>query len=144
MRAARSGVADAVKFLGNLTQDDVALHLAAADVVVVPSVRDEAGNVDGLPNIVMEALASGTPLVTTLAGGIGAVVTAEDTALVVPERDSAALAAAVQRVIGDSRLGAAIGSAARSLASARFGWMRTAERLEEAYERALVFNSRKR
>ena len=43
-------------------------------LIVAPSVRDEAGNVDGLPNVVMEALASGTPLITTLAGGIGAVV----------------------------------------------------------------------
>ena len=43
---------------------------AAADVAVVPSVRDDSGNVDGLPNIVLEALASGTPLVTTAAGGI--------------------------------------------------------------------------
>ena len=45
--------------------------LAASDVAVVPSVKDEAGNVDGLPNVVMEALASATPLVATTAGGIG-------------------------------------------------------------------------
>ena len=44
---------------------------AAADVAVVPSVRDDSGNVDGLPNVVLEALASGTPLVATPAGGIG-------------------------------------------------------------------------
>ena len=42
--------------------------LAAADVAVAPSVHDEAGNVDGLPNTVMEIMASGTPLVTTPAG----------------------------------------------------------------------------
>ena len=59
---------------GVLHQDDVAAGLAAADVVVVPSVRDPSGNVDGLPNVVLEALASGTPLVATPAGGIGSVV----------------------------------------------------------------------
>ena len=73
-RARAAGVADRVRFLGNQTQDRVGEYFAAADVVVVPSVRDDSGNVDGLPNVVMEALASGTPLVTTAAGGIGAVV----------------------------------------------------------------------
>ena len=51
-----------MRFLGNLSQDDVAAWLAAADIVAIPSVRDDSGNVDGLPNIVLEALASGTPL----------------------------------------------------------------------------------
>ena len=54
----RPGVAERVRFLGNLPQDDVGELLAAADVVVVPSVRDDSGNVDGLPNVVLEALAS--------------------------------------------------------------------------------------
>ena len=60
-----------VRFLGNISQDEVAAWLATADMVAIPSVRDDSGNVDGLPNIVLETLASGTPLVTTPAGGIG-------------------------------------------------------------------------
>ncbi len=63
-----------VRFLGNLSQDEVAAWLATADLVAIPSVRDDSGNVDGLPNIVLETMASGTPLITTPAGGIGAVV----------------------------------------------------------------------
>ena len=73
-RAARGGVSDRVVFLGNRSQDEVSRLFASADVIAAPSVRDEAGNVDGLPNVVMEALASGTPLVTTTAGGIGSIV----------------------------------------------------------------------
>jgi glycosyltransferase involved in cell wall biosynthesis len=143
-RAERSGAGASCRFLGKLTQDAVAEYLAAADVVVVPSVRDDAGNVDGLPNVVMEALASGTPLVTTLAGGIGAVVSHERTALVVPERDAAALADAITRLIADAGLGATIGAAARAVAAAEFGWQRTAQRFEAAYERALAFKSSRR
>ncbi len=143
-RAEEAGVAQSVRFLGNLPQDDVAHYLAAADVVVVPSVRDDAGNVDGVPNVVMEALASGTPLVTTPAGGIGAVVTDEHTALVAPERDVAALAAAIQRLLNDPSLGQSIGVRARTLAIRQFGWPRAAERFEAAFERALVFKSRQR
>lgn len=140
-RADAAGIAAAVRFLGNLSQDAVAAHLAAADVNVVPSVRDDAGNVDGLPNVVMEALASGTPLVTTLAGGIGAVVAHDATALVVPERDAAALAAAISRLLATPALRGAIGTAARALAGERFAWARTAERFEQAYGRALVLSS---
>jgi glycosyltransferase involved in cell wall biosynthesis len=143
-RAARAGVSTAVRFLGNIPQFEVAEYLSAADVVVVPSVRDDAGNVDGLPNVVMEALASGTPLVTTTAGGIGAVVTHDSTALVVPERDGVALSAAIQRLLNDARLRQTLGTAARALARTRFGWSGVAERLEQAYERALVFKSSKR
>ncbi len=72
-RARAAGVSDRVRFLGNLSQDDVARHLAAADIVVIPSVRDDSGNVDGLPNIVLEALAAGPAVIATAAGGIGTV-----------------------------------------------------------------------
>lgn len=143
-RAARAGAAGSVRFLGRLGQDEVARYLAAADVVAVPSVRDDAGNVDGLPNVVLEALASGTPLVTTAAGGIGTVVQDGRTALVVPERDAGALACAIRRLLADPALRAATGSAGRALAADAFGWSRTAELLEQAYERALVLKSRKR
>ncbi len=74
MEAARIGYR--VRFLGNLSQDEIAAWLATADMVAIPSVRDDSGNVDGLPNIVLETLASGTPLITTPAGGIASVVRA--------------------------------------------------------------------
>jgi glycosyltransferase involved in cell wall biosynthesis len=143
-RAMQAGVADSVRFLGNLPQQDVAHYLSAADVVIVPSVRDDAGNVDGLPNVVMEALASGSPLVTTTAGGIGAVVAHERTALVVPERDVPALAAAIRRLLDEPSLRASVSSAARAIAVSQFGWEKTAERFEQAYERALAFKSNQR
>ncbi len=143
-RAGRAGVLGHVRFLGNLHQQEVARGLAAADVVVVPSVRDDGGNVDGLPNVVLEALASGSPLVTTPAGGIGSVARHERTALIVPERDVPALATAIRRLLDTPELGASIGSAARALAVERFGWDQTALRFEAAYQRALAFKSSKR
>ena len=143
-RAHGSGASGAIRFLGNLPQHDVARYLAAADVVAVPSVRDNAGNVDGLPNVVMEALASGTPLVATPAGGIGAVVSSGRTGLLVPERDAGALAGAIVRLISDPPLRRTLGSAAREWAASRFSWDGTAQRFEAAYDRALAFKSNKR
>ncbi len=137
-RATGAGIADSIRFLGNQTQDEVGRWLAAADVVAVPSVRDDSGNVDGLPNVVLETLASGTPLVTTPAGGIGSVVESGRTGLIVGERDPAGLAAAIRQLTGDPGLRTRIGQAARTLVVERYGWERTAKQLEGAYRRALA------
>jgi glycosyltransferase involved in cell wall biosynthesis len=137
-RARAVGIAALVRFPGNVPHDQVAAALAAADVVVVPSIRDDAGNVDGLPNVVLEALASGTPLVATGAGGIGAVVRDQRTGLLVAERDPAALASAIASLLDDPARAAAIGEAARHEAAVAFGWDRAAERFEQAYNQAAV------
>jgi glycosyltransferase involved in cell wall biosynthesis len=140
-RAAARGVAGRVTFLGNQSQDEVARLLMAGDLAVVPSVRDDSGNVDGLPNVVLEALASGTPLVATPAGGIGSVVEHGRTGLLVPERDVPALAAALTRLRDDPSTGRAIGEAARRHMAEQFGWGTVAARFEQAYDRALAFKS---
>jgi glycosyltransferase involved in cell wall biosynthesis len=94
--------------------------------------------VDGLPNIVLEALASGTAVVATAAGGIGAVVEHEKTGVIVPERSAPAIAEAVVRLGADSTLRERLGNDARRMVDTRFGWDRTAERFEAAYRRALA------
>ena len=141
-RAAAAGVTDRVRFLGDLRQDAVASWLAAADVAVVPSVRDDSGNVDGLPNTVLEALASGTPVVATSAGGIASAIDDGRTGLLVAERDPSALAGAIGALLAEPARRAAIGAAARAAVDARFGWDAAAARFEAAYDRALAFKSR--
>jgi glycosyltransferase involved in cell wall biosynthesis len=142
-RARDLGITDRLRFPGNQSQDEIAALFAAADIIVTPSIRDDAGNVDGLPNVVLEALASGTPLITTEAGGIGTVVQAGLTAEVVAERDGQAIAAAVNRLRSpDAR--ARLGAAARQLVERQFGWPRTAEGMEDAYRRALAFTRTRR
>lgn len=135
-RARARGVADRVVFPGVLSQDDVAAHLAAADAAAVPSVHDEFGNVDGLPNTVMESLASGTPLVASDVAGIPSVVSHGVNGLLVRERDAAALAAAIERLITEPGLRDTLGGAARAEAERVRGWDRVAERFEAVYERA--------
>jgi glycosyltransferase involved in cell wall biosynthesis len=135
-RAEARGVSDRVVFAGVLQQGDVAEFLAAADVAIVPSVRDDAGNVDGLPNVVMEALASGTALVATTAGGIPAVARDGETALLVPERDPASLAAAVGRFLSDPALRSRVGATARQEMLRLRSWAHFAERMEDVYRRA--------
>jgi glycosyltransferase involved in cell wall biosynthesis len=135
-RAAGHGLGERVVFPGVLSQDDVAQYLAAADVAVVPSVRDDAGNVDGLPNVVMEALASGTSLVATRAGGIAAVAHHDINALLVDERDVEALAAAIDALLRSPERRARLGARAREDVLREHGWSRVAEAFERAYRLA--------
>jgi glycosyltransferase involved in cell wall biosynthesis len=135
-RTRAAGVAERVRFLGNQTQDRVGEYLAAADAVVVPSVRDDSGNVDGLPNVVMEALASGTPLVATTAGGICAVAHDGANAALVAERDATGLADRIDQLLRNPEGRAALGAQARATIVREHGWDRVAATLERAYSRA--------
>ena len=128
--AAAGGV---VVLLGNRSQDDIAALCAAADVVAVPSVHDAAGNVDGLPNFALEALASGTPVVATRVGGLPQAIRDGDTGRLVPERDSVALSDTLLELLRDRRAAQILGAAGRMAVERDFGWGRTAERFERAY-----------
>jgi len=136
-RARDAGVANTVHLVGAVAQSEMPAWLSAADVVAVPSVRDDAGNVDGLPNVVLEALASGTPLVSTPAGGIASVVEHGRTGLLVPERDPDALAAAIEMLLADGALRTRIGEAARREVCERYTWDQYAARLEAIYDGAV-------
>ena len=120
-------------FSGSCSHDVVPTLLAAADVAVAPSVHDDAGNVDGLPNTVMEIMASGTPLVATPAGGIGAVATDGTTARLVPERDVRALASAIDGLLRDRSAATVIGRHAREFVCRHHSWARVAEDFEAVY-----------
>jgi glycosyltransferase involved in cell wall biosynthesis len=140
-RARDAGVGDTVLFLGVVPHHEVPQLIAAADIAVAPSVHDAAGNVDGLPNTVMEIMASGTPLVTTPVGGIGAVATDGVTARLVPERDARALATAIDSLLRNPSAGLPLGRQARDLMCRRHSWERVAEDFEAIYEQVTERNS---
>src|SRR6185503_10615046 len=108
--------------LGNKSQDEISRLCAAADVIVVPSVRDAAGNVDGLPNFALEALASATPVIATRVGGLPQVIENGVSGRLVAERDAAALASALRELLTHSEEGRRLGAAARARVSSEFGW----------------------
>jgi glycosyltransferase involved in cell wall biosynthesis len=132
-RATDRGVLDHVRFLGAVKQGEVARWLAAADLAVVPSVKDDSGNVDGLPNVLLEALASGTAVIATAAGGMGTVAKEGQTARVVHERDPDGLANAVSQLLLQPATARELGQRARAEMCRTHSWERTAERFEDAY-----------
>ena len=134
-RAASRAVADRMLWLGHVPHEDIPTLLASADVAVAPSVHDAAGNVDGLPNAVLEMMASGTALVCTAAGGIGSVAVDGETARVVAERDPVALADALAALLTQPRLRQELGRKARESVRRDHSWDRVASDFETVYSR---------
>jgi glycosyltransferase involved in cell wall biosynthesis len=122
--------------LGARTQDEVGRTAAAADVVAVPSVHDAAGNVDGLPNFALEAMATGTPVVATRVGGLPQAIEDGVTGRLVDEGSADALAAAIGGLLDAPDEARRMGVAARAYVQRRHGWDGAAERFERAYDRA--------
>ena len=106
------GVADRVVMTG--IRDDVNVLLRAADVFALSS-RTEA-----FPNVVLEAMATGLPVVTTDAGSVREMVEDGASALVVPREDEAALSTALARLVKDAGLRSRLGVRGRAIVDARF------------------------
>jgi teichuronic acid biosynthesis glycosyltransferase TuaC len=82
-------------FMGARPHEEVATWLGACDVLALPSWNE------GMPNVVLEALASGRPVVASRVGGIPEVIDSDSSGRLVPPRDPAALARALERVLAE-------------------------------------------
>jgi glycosyltransferase involved in cell wall biosynthesis len=123
-----------VTFVGSCTHRDLPAEYAHADVVVVPSVVDASGDRDGLPNVVLEAMASGRPVVATSVGAIRSAVNDGDTGLLVAPRSPAALVVALQQLAAHPELRRAIGRRAAADVARHYDLDRCAERFSRLLE----------
>jgi Glycosyltransferase len=112
--AERLGVTDSVVFVGRRSHDQMPRLLAAADVFVLPSLNE------GLPRVILEAMATGLPVVATSVGGVPELVVDGGTGLLVEPGDEEALADAVCRVLADPELAMAWGRAGREVAQREY------------------------
>jgi glycosyltransferase involved in cell wall biosynthesis len=95
--SAQSGLSQRIIFAGQVT--DVRPFYAMSDVFVLPSLTE------GSPNVLLEAMAAQVPIVATAVGGVPEIVENEESALLVPVNDPAALAAGIARLLADAELG---------------------------------------
>jgi glycosyltransferase involved in cell wall biosynthesis len=130
------GVGASVRFPGQLARDRAARYISAADVYVVPSIRDQGGNVDGLPNALLEGMGAARPIVASDVAGIPEVIIDGQHGLLTPERDPAAIANAITHLLDDRALAMRLGAAARRRVLEELTWDATAERFEAVYCRA--------
>jgi glycosyltransferase involved in cell wall biosynthesis len=128
--ARQLGVDRQVRFTGRLEPDEMAALYAASAVSINPS------HVDNMPNSVLEAMASGVPVVSTHVGGVPYIVQHGRTALLVPPGDDAAMAAAIERLLADPTLAATLRAAALAEVQ-RYRWDVVRDQLLAAYHDAM-------
>ncbi len=130
------GLRAAVELRGFLSQEDLAALYARSHVFLHPSEMPPDQNQEGVPNSMLEAMATGLPVLATTHGGIPEAVTHERTGLLVPERDDAALFAAMQHVTAETDFLYILGQAAARAVREEFEQGRAIEKLEGFYDEA--------
>jgi glycosyltransferase involved in cell wall biosynthesis len=136
------GLAGRVLLSGPVARDLVPLYFSGADVFALPSVVDQRGNVDGLPNALLEAMASGAAIVASDVAGVPLAVHDGENGLLVPQKEPAALAQAVNRLLDSPELRARYGAASRRRVEDDLNWEHVAQQFEQLYEAALARHRR--
>lgn len=143
-QAGRLGVAERILFPGHIGWGETPDYDALCAVFVVPSVVDAQGNVDGLPNVLLEAMAGGRAIVASRVAGIPEVVTDGESGLLVTPGDVEELAASLIRLLNDPTLRARLGRHAQQVVAERYRWAQVAQRFVELYADALEKHGRLR
>ena len=136
------GVEKSVIMPGWVQRDRMPIFFSGCDLFVLPSVVDQQGNVDGLPNTLLEAMASARPIVATNVAGIPLAVKDGDNGLLVPEKQPGELAAAINLLLHAPELRAQYGEAARRRVESELNWETTARTFERLYESAVAKRKR--
>ena len=120
-----------VRLLGPLPQHRVREVVQSAGALAAPCVVGQDGNRDGLPTILLEAMALGTPCVATPVTGIPEILQHEQTGLLVSEADPIGLAEQLDRLLDDESLQLRLAERARALIETEFDDVRTSRQLRE-------------
>ncbi|MDE1147195.1 MAG: glycosyltransferase [Azospirillaceae bacterium] len=131
------GLAERIRFLGALPHGEVLAHMRRAAMLVLPSVRAANGWVEGLGMVMLEAAATGVPVIASRIGGIPEVIVEGQTGLLAPERAPEALARCMATLLDDGDLRHRMGAQARAHIDAHFDIHRQTALLEDLYDEAL-------
>ncbi len=110
---------------------EVLEYYKVADVFVLPSIETGKGDADGVPTVVIEAAMAKLPIVSTSAGGITDLIEDGVTGVIIPQRDSQAIADAVQKLLSDKELASKLGQNAYNKAVQMFDINRNIGELEK-------------
>ncbi|MDB6137395.1 MAG: hypothetical protein JWO94_467 [Verrucomicrobiaceae bacterium] len=138
VKAGELGVADRVEFTGFLANTAVARAVYASHLYFHPSRTTPEGDREGVPNAMLEAMASGVPVLATRHGGIPEAVIHEKSGLLVDENDAPALAAAALRLMEDPGLRRQIGLAGHESVQAAFARDAQSKRLAAFYKELMA------
>ena len=116
----RLGLAETVYLIGWQSQEETRSRMIDATAFALPSRRDRNGDRDGIANVLLEAMALGTPVITTAAGAAAEAIDDHRNGLLVPPDDPAALAAALAALLASKDLARRLAQAARQTVEDRF------------------------
>ena len=120
-----------VEFMGWMPNHELRRWMRGALALCVPSQRASDGDAEGLPTVVIEAMAAGTPVIGSRHAGIGEAVEHGKTGFLIPEQDPDALAAALRRLMDEPGLRRDLGENARQAAVDNFEMSAQSRRLEQ-------------
>ncbi len=126
-------IADRVTFHGSATHEEVAAMMGRSDIFLAPSVTAPDGDMEGIPTTIMEAMASGMPVISTRHSGIPELVKDKEAGLLCNERDFEALASAIHFLASNGELWPEFGRAGRNLVEREFNIAVQNARLIEIY-----------
>jgi glycosyltransferase involved in cell wall biosynthesis len=132
----RLGLRGKVEFMGARDSADILGVLAGSDIFALTPCVTADGDRDGIPNVLVEAMACGVPVVTTSSGGIPELVRDGENGLVSRPGDVAAVAGALARLLGDPALRCRLGEGARRNVEAGYDVGAAARRLQRIYQTA--------
>lgn len=130
---AGAGLEGQVRLTGPQTQAQVALRLAHATIFALPCTREADGGMDNLPTVIMEAMAAGLPVISTPLAGVPEMVEPDVNGELVPERDPAAICAAMERLVSDPARARRLGDRGRQIAREKFSIETSARELQEIF-----------
>jgi glycosyltransferase involved in cell wall biosynthesis len=135
---ARCGVEDCVELLGSCDQERIRSLCADATVFALPSIYAANGDLDGIPVVLMEAMASGVPCVSTHVSGIPELISSPEEGILVEEKDAEALADAIEKLLGDEGLREKIARTAREKIEREFDIHKSSARLVELFRESVM------
>jgi len=141
--AEQLGVSACVRFLGRVSQNEVLKLMQECHILAQPSITAPDGDQEGLPVVLMEAMAAGLPVISTRHSGIPELVEDGVTGLLVPERDADALAKALLRLIDSPELWSQMTEAGRQRVESAHDIHKLNKQLESIYYQYTLLSGRK-
>jgi colanic acid/amylovoran biosynthesis glycosyltransferase len=136
------GVRDNVILIGSKTRASLTAEYHQADIFVLPSVTTPDGEKEGIPVVLMEAMATGLPVISTIHAGIPELVVDGRSGYLVPEGDTRALAASIALLLGNRSMWRPMGQAGRNRIEEHFNLARQIDKLESIYDEVLCRHQR--
>jgi len=129
-------LSECVRLVGSRPQAQVFKIIQGGAVFAAPCIIGKDSNRDGLPTVLLESMALGTPCISTNVTGIPEVIRDGQTGLIVPQHDAHALASGLEKLLADAALRVRLAGAARRLIENNFDTHRNTQALREIFNKA--------